>query len=275
MKNHIITSSNIQNHKVENYRFKVLLDDRVANEPQAVSQDSVDDVTHEENFVPQENETLENENTAALDVAPAQPQPKQNNFVHEEMLKKIETLSENVIKLQMQIESNEQEFQKRLESEINTAKENAYNEGKNDAKKNYDIEIEKLNEKLLKSVEKLDKKVLELDTFLNKTESELSGFAVDIAQEVIALELSENSSKIAYALSKEIIKDLRKDVKIKISVNPKDFSYIKEKYPENNFTILADDAINSGCVMVLSDELNVDANIKDRLNKVKNMVLKD
>lgn len=275
MKNHIITSSNIQNHKVENYRFKVLLDDRVANEPQAVSQDSVDDVAHEENFVPQENETLENENTAALDVAPAQPQPKQNNFVHEEMLKKIETLSENVIKLQMQIESNEQEFQKRLESEINTAKENAYNEGKNDAKKNYDIEIEKLNEKLLKSVEKLDKKVLELDTFLNKTESELSGFAVDIAQEVIALELSENSSKIAYALSKEIIKDLRKDVKIKISVNPKDFSYIKEKYPENNFTILADDAINSGCVMVLSDELNVDANIKDRLNKVKNMVLKD
>lgn len=275
MKNHIITSSNIQNHKVENYRFKVLLDDRVANEPQAVSQDNVDDVTHEENFVPQENETLENENTAALDVAPAQPQPKQNNFVHEEMLKKIETLSENVIKLQMQIESNEQEFQKRLESEINTAKENAYNEGKNDAKKNYDIEIEKLNEKLLKSVEKLDKKVLELDTFLNKTESELSGFAVDIAQEVIALELSENSSKIAYALSKEIIKDLRKDVKIKISVNPKDFSYIKEKYPENNFTILADDAINSGCVMVLSDELNVDANIKDRLNKVKNMVLKD
>lgn len=275
MKNHIITSSNIQNHKVENYRFKVLLDDRVANEPQAVSQDSVDDVTHEENFVSQENETLENENTAALDVAPAQPQSKQNNFVHEEMLKKIETLSENVIKLQMQIESNEQEFQKRLESEINTAKENAYNEGKNDAKKNYDIEIEKLNEKLLKSVEKLDKKVLELDTFLNKTESELSGFAVDIAQEVIALELSENSSKIAYALSKEIIKDLRKDVKIKISVNPKDFSYIKEKYPENNFTILADDAINSGCVMVLSDELNVDANIKDRLNKVKNMVLKD
>lgn len=275
MKNHIITSSNIQNHKVENYRFKVLLDDRVANEPQAVSQDSVDDVTHEENFVPQENETLENENTAALDVASVQPQPKQNNFVHEEMLKKIETLSENVIKLQMQIESNEQEFQKRLESEINTAKENAYNEGKNDAKKNYDIEIEKLNEKLLKSVEKLDKKVLELDTFLNKTESELSGFAVDIAQEVIALELSENSNKIAYALSKEIIKDLRKDVKIKISVNPKDFSYIKEKYPENNFTILADDAINSGCVMVLSDELNVDANIKDRLNKVKNMVLKD
>lgn len=275
MKNHIITSNNIQNHKVENYRFKVLLDDRVANESQAVSQNSVDDVTHEENFAPQENETLENENTAALDVAPAQPQPKQNNFVHEEMLKKIETLSENVIKLQMQIESNEQEFQKRLESEINTAKENAYNEGKNDAKKNYDIEIEKLNEKLLKSVEKLDKKVLELDTFLNKTESELSGFAVDIAQEVIALELSENSSKIAYALSKEIIKDLRKDVKIKISVNPKDFSYIKEKYPENNFTILADDAINSGCVMVLSDELNVDANIKDRLNKVKNMVLKD
>lgn len=275
MKNHIITSSNIQNHKVENYRFKVLLDDRVANEPQAVSQNSVDDVTHEENFVSQENEILENENTVVLDVASAQPQPKQNNFVHEEMLKKIETLSENVIKLQMQIESNEQEFQKRLESEINTAKENAYNEGKNDAKKNYDIEIEKLNEKLLKSVEKLDKKVLELDTFLNKTESELSGFAVDIAQEVIALELNENSSKIAYALSKEIIKDLRKDVKIKISVNPKDFSYIKEKYPENNFTILADDAINSGCVMVLSDELNVDANIKDRLNKVKNMVLKD
>lgn len=275
MKNHIITSSNIQNHKVENYRFKVLLDDRVANEPQAVSQNSVDDVTHEENFVSQENEILENENTVALDTPPTQSQPKQNNFVHEEMLKKIETLSENVIKLQMQIESNEQEFQKRLESEINTAKENAYNEGKNDAKKNYDIEIEKLNEKLLKSVEKLDKKVLELDTFLNKTESELSGFAVDIAQEVIALELSENSSKIAYALSKEIIKDLRKDVKIKISVNPKDFSYIKEKYPENNFTILADDAINSGCVMVLSDELNVDANIKDRLNKVKNMVLKD
>lgn len=275
MKNHIITSSNIQNHKVENYRFKVLLDDRVANEPQAVSQNSVDDVAYEENFVSQENEILENENTVALDTPPTQPQPKQNNFVHEEMLKKIETLSENVIKLQMQIESNEQEFQKRLESEINTAKENAYNEGKNDAKKNYDIEIEKLNEKLLKSVEKLDKKVLELDTFLNKTESELSGFAVDIAQEVIALELNENSSKIAYALSKEIIKDLRKDVKIKISVNPKDFSYIKEKYPENNFTILADDAINSGCVMVLSDELNVDANIKDRLNKVKNMVLKD
>lgn len=276
MRSSIITNSNIKHHKVENYHFRVLSDDgSFQNEhPQPVNDeialdsgeqqhDISDDISQEDALQVSQNQPQQ-----------AQPQQMVNHSANEELFKRIESLSETIVKLQMKLESNEQEFQKRLEVEINTAKENAYSEGKNDAKALYDSEIEKLNDKLLKSVEKLDKKVLELDTFLNKTESELSSSAIDIAQEIIAKELEQNSSNIAYSLSTELIKDIKKDAKIKISVNPKDFRYISERYQADNIKVIPDEAINAGCVMVLSDELNIEANITDRLNKVKNMVLK-
>lgn len=275
MRSSIITNSNIKHHKVENYHFRVLSDDgSFQNE---VSKSTTEEAVLEGGEYQEDMHTSFSQEENAVHTAQNQQNqqnhPQQPN-ANEELFKRIETLSETIVKLQMKLESSEQEFQKRLEIEINTAKENAYNEGKNEAKALYDSEMDKLNDKLLKSVEKLDKKALELDSFLNKTESELSSSAIDIAQEIIAKELEQNSSNIAYSLSVELIKDIKKDAKIKISVNPKDFRYISEKYQADNIKIIADEAINAGCVMVLSDELNIEANITDRLNKVKNMILK-
>ncbi|ECK1947356.1 flagellar export apparatus, cytoplasmic ATPase complex, FliH component [Campylobacter lari] len=263
----VISPENISAHVVEGYHFKVMSEMSSNEEQKQEETQAINQVSPVQNTTQQavENQTVE--------TIPQAPQPQiQPDFV-EDLLKKTDEMSGNIIKLQMQIESQEAEFNNRLNAELEHAKEKFTKEGYEQAQKNFESELEALKEKYLKSVEKLENTVQNLNEFLSKNEKELADTAVIIAKEVIAKELEENSSLIALNLAKELMSELKNATKIELKLNPDDFEYVKTHLQEqSNIKFSLDDAINKGSILILSDAGNIESNLNNRLQKIKNMV---
>lgn len=274
-RSNVISGGASQQHIVEGYRFKVIseFDNTTPNENQTASNtNSTSNAPLNSNPSP----TLENEkpeeNQNSAQAQETNSPAFQPSFV-EDLLKKTDEMSSNIIKLQMQIESQESEFNNRLNTELENAKEKFFKEGYEEAKAEYEKELEELKDKYLKSVAKLEEACLNLNTFIEKNEKELAHTALDIAKEVILKELENDSSKIAYALAKDLLTELKGASAIELKVNSNDYGYLKEQFKENsNIKITLDDAISKGSVVILSDAGNIESNLNARLAKIKKMV---
>lgn len=273
MTNTVISNSAAPSHNIESYRFKVIgsnLDDeqKADNNKEENS----------ENIAPIESKTIQNEDIVEVS-SQNQSTPKQNpleeahsSFI-EELLKRTDELSGNIIKLQMQIENQEKEFEKRLESEISRAKEDALKEGYENAKAEFDAKFQELNNKYANSISKLENEYQNLQNFITINENELSLTAVDIAKEVIQKEANSNSSEIAKNLAKALMDEIKEATSIELKVNPKDFEFMQNLYKEDTkIKITSDDAISPGGVIILSDIGNLDATLQNRLNNIKKIV---
>lgn len=85
--------------------------------------------------------------------------------------------------------------------------------------------------------------------------------------------MSIASSDIALALATKLIGELSDAKSIEIKVNPKDFALLQKKYENlENVKVLSDNAIALGGVVVLSEIGNLDANLVNRIEKVKNLI---
>lgn len=269
MKSSVITSETSPAHFIENYRFKVLGSNERA-------QDSAPVLIEENNLSEELNE--QNLEQGGENFAP-QPQNSQahqpgfdSSFV-EELLKKTDELSSNIIKLQMQIENQESEFAKRLEAEIARAKEDGKNEGIAQTNAANEAKIKELEAKFSASAAKLDEQYAKFDEFLKKSEEELGQTAIKIAKEVIEKEVSSASSQIAHHLANSLIKELSDVKNIEIRVNPEDSDYLKEQFSKNErVKVSADDAISKGGVVIISEGGNIDATMQTRLEKLKMLV---
>ncbi|HED6832245.1 TPA: flagellar assembly protein FliH [Campylobacter coli] len=271
-RSNVISGGTSDQHVVEGYRFKVISEfDNHTEEKQHHPQ-----ISNEENIITSskdENPTNESQTPAPSQVVQEVQTPAfQPSFV-EDLLKKTDEMSSNIIKLQMQIESQESEFNNRLNSELESAKEKFSKEGYEQAKVEFEKELNDLRDKYLKSVSKLEEACVNLNVFIEKNEKELADTAIDIAKEVILKELENNSSKIAYALAKDLINELKGAGSIEIKVNSVDYNYLKEHFSENShIKITLDDAISKGSVIILSDSGNIESNLNARLIKIKKMV---
>ncbi|EAL1484314.1 TPA: flagellar assembly protein FliH [Campylobacter coli] len=271
-RSNVISGGTSDQHVVEGYRFKVISEfDNHTEEKQHHPQ-----ISNEENIITSskdENPTNESQIPAPSQVVQEVQTPAfQPSFV-EDLLKKTDEMSSNIIKLQMQIESQESEFNNRLNSELESAKEKFSKEGYEQAKAEFEKELNDLRDKYLKSVSKLEEACANLNVFIEKNEKELADTAIDIAKEVILKELENNSSKIAYALAKDLINELKGAGSIEIKVNSVDYNYLKEHFSENShIKITLDDAISKGSVIILSDSGNIESNLNARLIKIKKMV---
>ncbi len=271
-RSNVISGGTSDQHVVEGYRFKVISEfDNHTEEKQHHPQ-----ISNEENITTSskdENPTNESQIPAPSQVVQEVQTPAfQPSFV-EDLLKKTDEMSSNIIKLQMQIESQESEFNNRLNSELESAKEKFSKEGYEQAKAEFEKELNVLRDKYLKSVSKLEEACTNLNVFIEKNEKELADTAIDIAKEVILKELENNSSKIAYALAKDLINELKGAGSIEIKVNSVDYNYLKEHFSENShIKITLDDAISKGSVIILSDSGNIESNLNARLIKIKKMV---
>ncbi|MBZ7997803.1 FliH/SctL family protein [Campylobacter canadensis] len=260
MKSIINNNNKNKEHFIQPYKFKILNTSTNEEEP----------VKEEEHIAPAVKEEEKEENIVKEE---AIANIQVNNQLNEDLLKKLDELGDNVIKLQMKLEKQEQEFNTRLLQEIEVAKKNAYAEGLNAGLEQNEAKLNELSLNVSTSVKKLDAKLNEISTFLDKTQIELNEAAYLIAKEVINKELSDNSSKIALAFAKTLIKDINKDLKIKISVNPNDYNFLKQELSSNLIEILSDDAVNKGCLVLNSDNLNTQINLKDRLAHARSIVL--
>lgn len=250
----VISSKNSQNHSIDNYHFKVISE--FASEQEKKQNEQA------------QNSAQQPQNEEAVAAA------KQNfnsDFV-ENLLKKTDEMSNNILKLQMQIENQENEFKKRLESELENAKEKFIQEGNKQAKTELEQELNALKEKYLKSIAKLDEVCVSLNDFIQNNEKELANMAIEIAKEVIQKEVEQNSAQIALNLSKELMSKLKGASDIELRVNPGDYDFIKTRFDDlKHLKINLDDAISKGSVIAFSDMGNIESNLNSRLMKIKKM----
>jgi flagellar assembly protein FliH len=261
MKN-VIDTNTAKNHTIEPYHFKVL--------------GGVSSVHKQEDIVEVTNNVSEAVQNEPVKVQKAEPvvqiDEQQNRFI-EELLKKSDELSTNIIKLHMQIEKQEEDFSNRLKNDLERESQNAYEKGYQKAKDDLEAETKEVKDKFLNSINILEVEAQKGNDFLKQVENDLSSTAVEVAREVILKEIKHSSSDIAAALSKKLIEELKDAKTIKLKVNPSDYEALNEIYSSReNIRVDSDSAITKGGVVVLSDVGNLDGNISTRLEKVKNLI---
>lgn len=264
MADNIINKERVEEHTVQRYRFKVLGSNLA----------EIQNPNTKEDRIYQEERVCASEALVPPDELPrsSRMDETQHLFV-EELLKKTDELTTNVIKLQLQIERQEGEFNNRLNDELKREREGAYTQGYQKAKDEMETSQSDVKSRYLKSIAHLEELQQTIEAKLTKMESEMSTTAFEIAKEVIKKEVSVGSGQIAIALSKELVKELKDASKIELKVNPKDLETLKEVYASSEkIKITSDDAITLGGVVVLSDTGNLDGSLAMRLEKVKYLI---
>ena len=255
----VIEQDKMGRHTIQRYRFKVLGSVKSEEEREEYGKQNVETSDFQPEKSSNTNDIVKND---SADI-------NQNKFI-EELLKKSDTLSTNIIKLQIQIEKQESEFEARLKESVAREKEIAYNEGY--AKAKAELE-EKYNEKManyIESAKKFKEKMDSIDGYFAKIEKNLLDTSLEVAREVIKKEISNVSSQVALSLSKALVEDLKDAVKITIKTNPKDYDTLKEVFAQDvRVEVHTDSAISPGGVILLSERGNLDGSISARLEKVK------
>jgi flagellar assembly protein FliH len=258
----IIPSDAIEEHNVNKYSFKVI----------AMGANDASKTEEQQQKFTKDNHP----NARESDVDSSALSQSSKDSLIESLMKKTDEMSSNFIKLQMKLEAKEEEFQTQLQQ----VKEEAFAEGlkAGEAKAREDID-KTLNEKITllnESIKRVDAMATQFDTALEGIKTQLVTAALDISQEVIKIELSENSAAVAEALSRELIKELQGASKITLKVNPKDHGALSEQLGKlENIEIVSDSAVSEGGVIAISDVGNIDAQISKRFQRVKKAALSE
>ena len=255
----VIDATSVEEHNVQKYNFKVI----ALGSSEEASKDEEPTVSVE----PQ----LADEKIDASELSSGT-----KDSLIESLMKKTDEMSSNFIKLQMKYEQKEEEFK----AEVEKVRQESFELGKEAGKQECHDELEggmkQLLEQYATSIQKLDKASVSFESSLEALKNELVIAALDVAKEVIKVELTQASSEIAKVLSEELIKDLQGASKITLKVNPKDHSVLSQHYEKlDNVTVVSDNAISEGGVVVVSDAGNIDAQIEKRFERVKKAALSE
>jgi len=192
----------------------------------------------------------------------------------ESLLQKTDEMSSNFIKMQMKLESKDEEYKQALEQ----AKAEAFEEGKTAGMKEAEELVQSEHTNMMKqfaaSVETLDRSTKEFAASIEGIKEELIHAAVDIAKEVILVETSERGNEIANLLAKDLITEIQNASEVTIKVNPNDKVAIEQSLGTlENVKIISDNAVSNGGVVILSDAGNIDGDIMKRYERVKSAAL--
>jgi len=263
----VIPNNSLESHSVNKYNFKVLAFGSKENSSRESAPDQ--NMAEELNYssMPQEAQKPVEVDSSALSTS-------SKDSLIESLMQKTDEMSSNFIKLQMKLEAKEEEHQEALKK----LKESAYKEGLEAGKKELLADetraVRDAIEQFSSSVKSLEESAKVYESSLEAVKKELIFAALDIAHEVVKVELSENSSEVARLLSDEIIKDLQGASKITLKVNPKDHGSLSEGIGKlEHISIVSDSAVSAGGVIVMSDVGNIDAQISKRFQRVKKAAL--
>ena len=261
----VISSSAISKHSIDKYNFKVL----AIGSSDEKSKRSSSKLVQEP-----KTDDFKNKTNSSIDSSSITQSSKDSLI--ESLMKKTDEMSSNFIKLQMKLEDKEEEFKKELQE----AKESAYQEGiiagKEEALKESQAGIKEGLSQFSDSVVKLEGSAKEFEIALENIKNDLITAALDIAKEVVNIEVSENSQAIAKILSDELIKELQSASKVKLKVNPKDHGLISQQVGSlEHVEIVSDSAVSEGGVIAISDAGNIDAQISKRFERVKRAALSE
>ena len=268
----VISGEKISRHNVDKYNFKVLAigGGKKPNLKAFGKEHSATDAPVEN--APQDSA----QNTEPAEELQPQVQKSSKDSIIESLLKKTDEMSSNFIKLQMKLESMQEEHKQELEQIKESAFAEGMAKGKEEAQKECEERYGQTLNLFADSISKLEQKANEYNSSLESVKKELTSAAIDIAKEVVEIELSENSNKVAEALASSLIEELQNAAEITLKVNPKDFTHLSQKFGElKNVKIVADAAVNEGGVVAISDIENIDAEIPKRFERVKRVILSE
>ncbi|MDR2035021.1 MAG: flagellar assembly protein FliH [Helicobacteraceae bacterium] len=258
----IISPDRIDAHKIAKYEFKNF---------ESAPTPAKAPVLAPPIAAPQGDNALAAEKETLADISAKQA--VENDLVTN-LIKKVETFADNVAQLQLRLEKQESEFEQRIETEKRRAFEDGKREGEEAATARLTSDVEQKKAQLIESLIKLDAALKEFGEHGVSLEKELSSIAVEIAREVIAIEVGENSSKIALALASSLLNDIKDALKIVIKVNPADLAALKEAFKEDaKIAIEPDRAVALGGVVIHSDAGNIDAELPHRFAAIRKSVL--
>jgi len=256
----VIRENTLATHNVNKYNFKVI--SMAAND-----EDETNLSTTGEAIAPRAK--IQDVDSSALSSS-------SKESLIESLMKKTDEMSSNFIKLQMKLEQKEEEF----ELALTKAKEEAFAEGIEagiaKASEEFSSDTQKTKELFALSVQKLEKSADEFEKALEGIKKELITAALDIAQEVVKVEVGVNSNEIAKKLSDELLKDLQTASKVTLKVNPNNHGAVSEHIGKlEHVSVVSDSAVSEGGVIVLSDAGNIDSQIAKRFERVKRAALSE
>lgn len=257
---HIINQSEEQKGKVEKFSFaKLDVDDKdlliVEQNPFAAVSESETSSDRPEESMPAE--------------------PPLSSDERRELMEKIDQLTSDVVRLQMELEKHDREHENALEA----AKREAYEKGKEEAltlfQQEQSEEIEALKTQLIRSITLLDEEKHHLEASLQRLEKELTESAFLIAKKVIRKEVEKHSAQIATEIARFLLKNVKESSDVTLKVNPEDFNYLSSQLKETLIKIEADEAIQKGGVVILGGEENIDGNILTRYKQALQFLQKE
>jgi flagellar assembly protein FliH len=259
----IISSDEVSGHTVDSYKFKVL--SMNGNSSELVQSSSEQNSQSVEEVEPKETKV----DSSSLS------QSSKDSLI-ESLMQKTDEMSSNFIKLQMKLEDKEEEYS----TELKRVKEESFNEGVEEGKiqalKDKETSYKDGLSQFSKSIISLEDSAKEYEKTLESIKNQLVTAAIDIAKEVIDIEVSSSSQKIAKVLSDELIKELQSASKITLKVNPKDHGQISEHVGSlKHVEVISDSAVSAGGVIAISDAGNIDAQISKRFERVKRAALSE
>jgi flagellar assembly protein FliH len=269
----VISNEQLQRHNIDKYNFKVLGMGASNTQSSTAPKESAL-VKKQESSSETPTTSQDTKEQGSVDSS-AMSQSSKDSLI-ESLLKKTDEMSSNFIKLQMKLESKEEEFKLQLEK----AKESSYAEGVEAGKVEAGKDVEKSYQnglgQLSASVATLEKSAQEFSDALEGIKGELITAALDIAKEVIKVELDTNSHEVAKVLSSELIKELQSAAKVTLKINPKNHGALSESLGKlENVTFVSDSAVSEGGVIAISDAGNIDAQISKRFERVKKAALSE
>ena len=284
----LINKHGLQKHSVSQYTFKSLgaHDDEHEQEYKSALVTPLDNQeienqvinSQQETSIPSEQKIQENTQVLQENESVDSSSMSQNSkdALIESLMKKTDEMSSNFIKLQMKLEDKEQEFATALEE----AKEQSFNqgvaEGEKKANETIDANVKTGLSQFANSITTLEKSTKEFHDALETIKEDLISAAIDIAKEVIEVELDTNASEVAKVLSDALIKELQGASSVTLKVNPMDHGPLSEHVGTlDNVQIISDSAVSPGGVIANSDVGNIDSQISERFEKVKRAALSE
>ena len=241
----VISNEKLSKHTIDKYNFKVLA---MGGSQEKEEASSFNDESHPKRRVSDYE-------------PPKEVQPAIKEGMVESLLKQVDEVTSNFIKLQMKLETKEEEFKKELQK----TKEEAYAQGVAAGKEEASKQMEK---NYAEGMNQFSASIAALE----KTAEQFSLALEGIKHELV----SAHANEVAKTLASELISDLQGASKIRLKVNPKNHGALSEKMGSlKNVEILSDSAISEGGVVALSDVGNIDAQIGKRFEKVKKAALSD
>jgi flagellar assembly protein FliH len=265
----VISETQTGGHIINKYNFKVLSTDGTVSSSTQMSDSK--DVAEKQTETVSDTEVFGEHHGDETDGVLSK---SSKDELIESLLQKTDEMSSNFIKMQMKLESKEEEYKVSLEE----AKSQAFEEGKEagvkEAQELVQNEHSGLMQQFATSVQTLEKSTQEFSTSIEGIKEELIHAALDIAKEVITVETSERGNEIATLLAQELISEIQSSSQVTIKVNPNDKVALEQSLGSlENIKVISDNAVSLGGVVVLSDAGNIDGDIIKRYERVKRAAL--